>query len=178
MSALDALRSEARAAMGQTGFLRRDGTAAALFISDYPLRAADADAAKSRLAQSGFETSAARGLGRVDPSAARWRALIASVPPVKLRESGDDLLPLASVARRLLKTDTPPESQPLYPIRLTLIYLEAKEYDRLFALISPALAECLRLREPLPTAAGRLIAAALNETAGKTEGRAAPHTEG
>ena len=66
MSALDALRSEARAALSETGFLRRDRTAAALFVTDYPLRVQNAEDALARLEAGGFTVIKERGLWRID----------------------------------------------------------------------------------------------------------------
>lgn len=163
MSALDALRSEARAALSETGFLRRDRTAAALFVTDYPLRVQNAEDALARLEAGGFTVIKERGLWRIDLNRERWNALIASLRPVAIINRGEETLPLYSIATRLQKVSVPPENQPLYPLRLTLICLDAGETERLSNLMAPLLAEYLRLKAPLPAAAGVLIARALNE---------------
>ena len=163
MSALDALRSEARAALLETGFLRRDRTAAALFVTDYPQRVQNAEEALARLEARGFTVIKEHGFWRIDLSQERWNALIASLRPVAIINRGEEALPLYSIATRLQKASVPPENQPLYPLRLTLICLDAGEMERLSELMAPLLAECLRLKTPLPAAAGILIAQALNE---------------
>ncbi|HSK69989.1 MAG TPA: hypothetical protein VLA21_12070, partial [Candidatus Limnocylindria bacterium] len=113
---LDAAAGELREIIGSAGFIRRDRSQQALFVSDFPARApAQAARLLERLAQSGWTAEANGGLCRMDFSPARFRAFFASLPRRKpgpglaaillphAREASDDELP--SMRRALLLWD-------------------------------------------------------------------------
>lgn len=164
MSELSALREEAGQILGASGLLRRDRTCAALFVSDFPARGGDVAAAVARLRQRGFEARPTGKLLGIDLCPTRWAELIARIPvsPLSFPPPTDETLALWSLARRLAPVDTLPLVQPINPIRLTMLCLDAKEFARLGAELPPLVAELLRLKQPLPQAAGLMILRALN----------------
>lgn len=159
MSYLSAFQQEIRAHLRGAGFLRRDRDARALFITDYPLRNADAAAAKARLEQSGFEVTDGNGLWRIDLNAARRAAFLRSLPrTLPPAQAPDALLPLCSLCRSLLSHEPPPpEAQPWPPIRQTLLLLAAREHARLWQQLSTQIAACKRQHQPLPACAAYII---------------------
>lgn len=158
MSALERFRARARAALGDTGFLRRGEKNAALFVSDCPRRGGTG--AAERLKAAGFSAREENGL------------LLIDLKPALLPRGGDFLpMPcgddgarlLLSLARRLILADAPPERQPMEALRLTLHLLDKKAYVRLYDLLAPLAAEALRAHTALPSAAGIWIMEALRE---------------
>lgn len=159
MSYLSTIQQEIRAHLRGAGFLRRDRDARALFITDYPLRNADAATVKAGLAQSGFDVLDADGLWRIDLNAARRAAFVGALPrPLLPARVPDDLLPLHALCRSLLSREAPPpDMQPWPPIRQTLLLLAARDYEKLWRQLSTQIAACKRQHQPLPVCAAYII---------------------
>ncbi len=163
MSALDALRERAAAALDGRGFLRRDRLGTALFVTDYGKRTTDISAALSALAEAQLTVEEKNGLWRLDLTNEGWTALIQSIPPCAVPPATDENLPLYSLAVRLTRHPVDAAMQPVAPIRLTLLCLDAGDTGRLLRELPPLLADCLKQHLPVPEAAGRLIAQYIKE---------------
>jgi len=160
MSALDAFRQELRARLGAEVFLRRDQAARALFICDAPRRLADFETAKCQLEQLGYDVREENRLWRIDLSPVRQAAYLRSLPHPPLSGSPE----MRSLCRSLLSQgEPPPAAQPWPWIRLTLLCLDAGQYDRLYQELSAAAATLKRTHAPLPAAAAYLILNALQK---------------
>ncbi len=158
MSALDALRLRASAALHQKGFLRRDRTGTALFVTDYCKRTTNLSEAISALTAAQFTVSERNSLWFLDLTKDGWTELIRSIPPCQVPPLTDENLPFYSLAARLTRHPVAAEVQPILPIRLTLLCLDAGDENRLLRELPPILADCLKQKLPVPEAAGRLIA--------------------
>ena len=158
MSALDALRLRASAALHQKGFLRRDRLGTALFVTDYCKRTTDLSEAIAALTAAQFTVSERNGLWQLDLTKDGWTAFIRSIPSCPVPPLTDENLPLYSLATRLTRHPVAAEVQPIAPIRLTLLCLDASDEKRLLRELPPMLADCLKQKLPVPEAAGRLIA--------------------
>ena len=159
MSALDAWRAILRPLISR-GFLRRDQEEKGLLISDFPRHGAN-DA--KRIREAGFSVEISDGMARIDGTEETYRALIASLPMPEACEPGEQDLYLHSLAIRLAKADTPAGDQPLAPIRLVLKCLDVGDLESLKRKLPPMIALLQRQHRPLPSAAGKLILAALYE---------------
>ncbi len=163
MSVLDPWRRELRRLIPR-GFLRRD-QAAGLFASDYP-RFPGAEDVTNTLLRAGFRVTAESGLARIDGSEEKYHAWFAHLPcPDAVPD--DETLYAVSLARRLVRAETPPEEEPLagYPALLKALDEgrsgEAAEGAAAWAAL------CQRQGRKLPSAAGKLILLALTERKGE-----------
>lgn len=155
MSALAPWRTELRAQLGTACFLHRDQAARALFVCDYPRRAAHPDDAKAALAALGYTVEEADDLWRIDLSPARRAYDLAAYAP-----HPEAVLPLElrSLCRSLRAKGTPALScQPWPLLRRTLLLLDAGDFSRLYAFLSAETAVLKRTRAPLPCTAANII---------------------
>ena len=157
---LEPLRDSLRALLGVPCFIRRSRNEDALLVTDALRTGRDADALLERLEQSGdWQVRRDDYLLQLDPSPALWQKLILSAPPCDeyRPEAYPDYPFLASCAIRLAHMNVPAEKQPLAPLRMTLKYLEAGEFNRLQDDLPQAVAVLQRKHSPLPGAAGLYI---------------------
>lgn len=155
MSMLDAYRQEIRAQLDAKCLLRRDQAARALFITDYPRRAAQTNTAKQNLLALGYTVTEDKGLWLLDLSPARYERDFAALAP----QPHAPLSPEMRALCRSLRVITPPpvQNQPLQYLRLTLLRLDEKKADKLFGELSAAAAMLKRTHAPLPAAAANII---------------------
>lgn len=157
MTPLTAWRRELQALL-PCGFLRRAQGEDGLFVSDYSVRCREPEAIDRALRAAGFQITPMGRLRQIDGTAEKYRRFIAELPPVSLPAPTEETLYLWGLVRRLLAAQTPPERQPIAPIRLTLKCLDGGDAASLQRLLPPMLALGQRQGKPLPTAAGQLIA--------------------
>ena len=163
MSALAAWRREIRALIPR-GFLRRD-QGEALFISDYP-RFSGGEAVTARLRAAGWRVAVAGQTARIDGTEETYRALLRALPCPDAAPN-DDTLYLCSLARRLIRAETPAEAQPLEGMPGLLKLLEQGRLDDAARETAAFAALCQRRGDPLPSAAGKLLLLALQEREGE-----------
>ncbi len=150
-----ALRAECAALLCAPCFIKRDESGQALFVSDLPRKPTDIQPALARLAEHGFSANVTRGLLYIDLTPERYAALAASLP---LSPIPDALPPEArSICLRLARVSTPPEKQPISPIRLALVHLDKGDISGLCDRLAPALAVLQREHAPLPSCIAGLI---------------------
>lgn len=140
------------------GFLRRAQGEDGLFVSDYSVRCQESEAIDRALLAAGFQIAPMGRLRQIDGTAEKYRRFIAELPPASLPAPTEETLYLWGLARRLQAAQTPLERQPIAPIRLTLKCLDGGDVASLQRLLPPMLAFGQRQGQPLPTAAGQLIA--------------------
>jgi hypothetical protein len=157
MNALDPIRNELRAALPARCFLRRDRSGVALFVSDLTRVEEHPASILAPIIDLGYEVTVAGSICRLDMTINRYAALIAGLPSRALPPPDDGSFPLWALAGRLLRAHTPPDEQPIEPIRLTLLRLDAGEAARLARELPPVLAALQRRHIPLPTGAGQLL---------------------
>ena len=157
MNALAAAREELRAALSARCFLRRDLSSDSLFVTDYPRRAKAPDDLPVRLATAGFTLRQENRLYYIDFTRKRYTDLLASLPECTLPAPSDENFEAWALIKRLLRAKTPPEEQPLPPVRLTLLRLDEGNAARLLAELPPMLAELQRMHKKLPTGVGQMM---------------------
>lgn len=161
MSALEKYRTMVRAVLCDTGFLRRDTSGTALFVTDY-IRRGGAIEALDRLAALGFVTTERAGLWHIDLSPCAYRALCVPyqpTPPAVFFSDAQRML--YDIALRLSRADFGRDDQPVAPVRRTLLMLNERAYALLAQELNVCIADILRTHQALPTACGTLIKRAL-----------------
>ncbi|MBE5781861.1 MAG: hypothetical protein E7329_00935 [Clostridiales bacterium] len=159
MSALNGWRALLRPLISR-GFLRRDQGEEGLLISDFPRHLADAE---EKIRRAGFTVAISGGMARIDATEDTYRVLMEGLPMPRAFSPREEDAYLYFLALRLIKADTPIPHQPLAPIRLTLKCLDGGEWDTLARKLPPMIALLQRQHMPLPSAAGKMILAALEE---------------
>ena len=157
MSALDAWRREVRALIPR-GFLRRDAGEDAVLVSDYP-RWEEAGAVTERLRAAGYAVEVREGLAHIDGSREKYLRLFSALPCPEGTPT-DETLYAFSLARRLIAADVSLEEQPLFLLGQWMKRLDGGD-QRVIPVIAAHAALCLRRKQPLPSAAGKLILCAL-----------------
>ena len=165
MSPLDPWRRELRGLIPR-GFLRRvqgDG----LFASDYP-RFAGAEDVTAALLRAGYRVTVEGGVARIDGNEAKYHALFTNLPCPDIVPD-DETLYAVSLARRLIRANTPEDEEPLggYPALLKALdegnWLKATDETAAWAAV------CQRQGRKPPSAAGKLILLTLSTSERKGE---------
>ena len=155
MSILQKARIQIYQTLNEVGFLRRNKYGTTLFVSDYLQRANDLEPLQ-KLQSMGYVVTQKNGLLFIDFSHERYiKELTMLKCPNYPREIPH--YPLHTLAIRLSRTNTPVAMQPIMPIRMTLLYLEEQNYEKLYRFLSPHLATLLREKQPLPTSIATCI---------------------
>lgn len=162
MKPLDGWRGELRGLIPR-GFLRRDQGIEAVFISDYP-RLADERAVTRRLTDAGYRVQISGSLAHIDGTEEKYLSLLSALP-CPSPPPRDDTLYHWSLAQRLLRAQTPLESQPLPLLGQWMKRLEAGDEGAIRDIAAYA-ARCQREGMPLPAAAGKLILCFLSDLQG------------
>ena len=159
MSALDAWRRELRPLIPR-GFIRRD-QGEGLFVSDYPRHGEEA-AVSASLREHGFSVFLRDSLACVDASPEKYRALLDGLPDAAPPVT-EETLNLYALANRLIRGGADFSKDALPALRLTLKYLDTKDWKGLYQALSPLSSFAQRQHKPLPAALGRLILFSLSE---------------
>ena len=159
MNALDPWRRELRG-MIPRGFLRRD-QGEGLFVSDYP-RHGQEDAVSNALRDRGFLVSIRDSLAYIDVPQEKYRKLLENVPDAEI-DPTEETLALYALAQRLIRSGAEFSPDALPALRLTLKYLDAKDWKGLYQALSPLSALAQREHRPLPATLGKLIQASFSE---------------
>ena len=159
MSALDPWRRELRGLIPR-GFLRRD-QGEGLFVSDYPRHGEEA-AVSGVLRDRGFSVSVRDSLAYIDAAPEQYQKLLDGVPDADIAPT-EETLALYALGMRLIRSKAEFSPEALPALRLTLKYLDAKDWKGLYQALSPLSTLAQRQHRPLPTALGKLILASLSE---------------
>ena len=159
MSALDPWRRELRGLIPR-GFLRRD-QGDGLFVSDYP-RHGEEEAVSGFLRDQGFSVSIRDSLAYIDAAPEKYQKLLESVPDAEI-DPTEETLALYALAQRLIRFGAEFSPDALPALRLTLKYLDGKDWKGLYQALSPLSALAQREHRPLPAALGKLILFSLSE---------------
>ena len=159
MSALDPWRRELRGLIPR-GFLRRD-QGEGLFVSDYPRHGEEA-AVSGVLRDQGFSVSVRDPLAYIDASPEKYRELLECVPEADIAPT-EETLALYALGMRLIRSKAEFSSVALPTLRLTLKYLDGKDWKGLYGALPPLAALAQREHRPLPAALGKLILFSLSE---------------
>lgn len=159
MSALDAWRRELRGLIPR-GFLRRD-QGEGLFVSDYP-RHGEEESVSKALRERGFLVSLRDSLAYVDAPPEKYRELLNGLPEAEAAPT-EESLALYALAQRLIRSKAEFFPDALPALRLTLKYLDAKDWKSLYQALSPLSALAQRQHKPLPATLGRVILFSLSE---------------
>ena len=151
-------------------FMRQPNENHSLWVSDLPRRtdAFTTEAAMRSLRAHGFpcECHASSRLLAIDLSLERYDALLNTLPQVPPPMPADDRLhPAYALCRLLLLHPSPLSAQPLAPLRLLLHAAPEIPFDSLPALHREC-AAWLRAGQPLPHAAGQVLATLLSTNGG------------
>jgi len=157
MNAADILQREVRTVLADACFVRRDQTARALFVSDYPARHDDGKAEELR--SRGFTVREEKGIWRIDLNRERAERFENDLPVLTLPAPNETNAEIVTLCRMLLLhggfqwEDT----------RLTLLRLAAKEEDILYRELYGICALRLRRHECLSAGAAKLILMKMKE---------------
>ena len=162
MRVLDPLRDSLRELLGVPCFIRRCRREDALLVTDALRQVRDREKVLDRLRASGQWSFIIDGNKLlVDPSDRGWERILSAAPAITERRieayPADPFL--AYCALRVSSEPTAVELQPIDLTRKMLKYLDEGDLARLRREFPPAAARLLRLRAPLPEAAGRYILA-------------------
>ena len=163
MSALDPWRRELRSLIPR-GFLRRDqGTW--LFASDYP-RFAGAEDVTAALLGAGYRVTVEADVARIDGNKEKYHALFTHLPcPDAVPD--DETLYAVSLARRLIRAETPVDEEPMNGYPALLKALDEGNWRQAADDTAAWAAVCQRQGRKLPSAAGKLILLGLSERKGE-----------
>ena len=167
MRLLDAWRRELRALI-PAGFLRRD-RGGALFVSDFPRRAADGAFLFQSLADAGYTAeTGADGLARIGVTRRKLRAFLDALPASRPAPT-ESTLALYALADCLERHPAPLEDQRTADLYEIIKLLDQEDQTALESRLRPLIALRQREKAPLPAAGGRMIFAYLSGKEGADE---------
>lgn len=141
-------------------FLRQSVDPSALWVSDFPRRGGDENAAREKLSLFGFRVLPTRqdGLWLLDESMESYRAIEDFLPfCVPALPDEEALLPVYALCRLLWLHPAPLERQPFELNRALWLWTEGRAAPRELRRVHESCAALLRQGLPLPSLGGRFL---------------------
>lgn len=151
--------------------LRNDRAGRALFISDFKRRAPDAPSAAARLEAAGYLLFQVGGLTLIDWPRESYAAFYEELPPPSLPDLSCENGALWGLCRILMQHDAAVARQDIETLAEALRLARLDKTEKLIRLLRGALAEALRLKQPPPCHAARILSLILNQQTEQYIGR-------